>query len=150
MNAYFVRRALGRDMERILEIEALSFGADAYDRKLFAEYLAAETLFLVVERGGKVRGYLIAGMARGAAGMRAEVVSVAVAPADRGTGAAQALMDSMLRRLKRRSIRRVGLMVKVSNERAKAFYAKYGFRRKRRVAGYYEDAADGLWMVREG
>jgi ribosomal protein S18 acetylase RimI-like enzyme len=58
-------------------------------------------------------------------------------------------MDSTLRRLRRRGIARLGLMVKVTNQRARAFYAKYGFRQLRRVAGYYEDGADGLSLAKD-
>ena len=42
---------------------------------------------------------------------------------------------------------RFSLMVKVTNQRALAFYDKYGFRRRRRVPGYYEDGADGLALT---
>jgi ribosomal-protein-alanine N-acetyltransferase len=36
--------------------------------------------------------------------------------------------------------------VKVTNDRARAFYESYGFRKLRRVPGYYEDGADGVLM----
>ena len=150
MDKRFVVRAVRqRDLERILEIEAASFGPDAYDRNLFAEYThRCGGLFLVAERSTKVRAYSIAAISAGRIGNRAELVSMAVAPAFRGKGAASALMDSTLRRLGRRGVTRLGLMVKVTNQRARAFYAKYGFRRLRRVAGYYEDGADGLSLAK--
>ena len=44
---------------------------------------------------------------------------------------------------------RLGLMVKATNRRARAFYEKYGFRKLRRVAGYYEDGADGLSLAKD-
>src|ERR1017187_1584968 len=37
----------------------------------------------------------------------------------------------------------------VTNHRARAFYEKYGFRKLRRVADYYEDSADGLWLAKD-
>jgi ribosomal protein S18 acetylase RimI-like enzyme len=58
-------------------------------------------------------------------------------------------MDSSLRRLRRRGVARLALMVKVANQRARDFYAKYGFRRLRRAAGYYEDGADGLSLAKD-
>jgi ribosomal-protein-alanine N-acetyltransferase len=151
MDKRFVVRAVRqRDLERILEIEAASFGPDAYDRNLFAEYThRCGGLFLVAERSTKVCAYSIAAISPGRIGNRAELVSMAVAPAFRGKGAASALMDSTLRRLGRRGVTRLGLMVKVTNQRARAFYAKYGFRRLRRVAGYYEDGADGLSLAKD-
>ena len=145
-----VRRVRQRDLDRILEIEAASFGADAYDRNLFAEYTRkCGGLFLVAERGTKVCAYSIAAISPGRTANRAELVSVAVDPAWLGKGAALALMDSTLRRLRRRGIARLGLMVKVTNHRARAFYEKYGFRKLRRVADYYEDSADGLWLAKD-
>ena len=138
------------DLDRVLTIEAACFGADAYDRKLFAEYTRkCGGLFLVAKWGNKVCGYSITAIPPGKAGTRAELVSVAVDPAFLGKGAASALMDSTLRRLRRRKIARLGLMVKVTNQRALGFYRKYGFRKLRRVPGYYEDGADGLSLAKD-
>ncbi|HEV3199966.1 MAG TPA: ribosomal protein S18-alanine N-acetyltransferase [Bryobacteraceae bacterium] len=146
---FLVRRIRGSDLDQILEIEHLSFGKDAYDRNLFAEYLhKCGDLFLVVERGRKVCGYMVTcTRGQGALG-RAELVSVAVDPAARGEGAASALMDSTLRRLRLRGIGRFALMVRVTNREARAFYEKYGFRKVRTVRGYYEDGGDGWLMAR--
>src|ERR1035437_5471738 len=147
MPARFVVRRMRRvDLDRIMEIECASFGADAYDRNLFAEFLhTCGDLSLAVERSGKIRGYLIASRQ----GRRAEVVSVAVDPACRGQGAASALMESALRRLRLRRVARLVLMVKTTNHAARAFYEKYAFRKVRRVRRYYEDGSDGWLMARE-
>jgi ribosomal-protein-alanine N-acetyltransferase len=147
---FAVRPVRQRDLGRILEIEAASFGADAYDRNLFAEYTRkCGDLFLVAEWGAKVCAYSIAAISPGKLGNRAELVSVAVDPPFLGKGAASALMDSTLRRLRRRGVTRLGLMVKVTNQRALGFYEKYGFRKLRRVARYYEDGADGLSLWKD-
>jgi ribosomal-protein-alanine N-acetyltransferase len=96
-----------------------------------------------MERGGVI-GYSITCITRRLLRRRAELISIAVDPAVRGKGAADALMAATLRRLKRRSIPRIGLTVRVTNQRAIAFYERYGFRRVRRVARYYEDGEDAL------
>jgi ribosomal-protein-alanine N-acetyltransferase len=146
---FSVRRLRTSDLDRILEIEHLSFGKDAYDRNLFAEFLhKCGDLFLVVERGRQICGYMVTCIRGQGASGRAELVSVAVNPAERGKGAASVLMDSTLRRLRRRGIGRLGLMVRVTNVEARAFYEKYGFRKVRTVRGYYEDGADGWLMTR--
>lgn len=133
------------DLDRILEIERASFGRDAYERNLFAEFFdKCRKLFLVAVRRSQVCGYAITCIR----GDRAEVISIAVDPAFRGRGAASALMDSTLRRLKRRKAARLVLMVKVSNAPARAFYMKYGFHKTRIVRKYYEDGADGVLMAR--
>src|ERR1035438_5946904 len=96
-----VRPVRQRDLDWILEIEAASFGPDAYDRNLFAEYThKCGGLFLVAELGTKVCAYSITAISPGRLGKRAELVSMAVAPAFRRKGAASALMDSTLRRLR--------------------------------------------------
>ena len=139
-----------RDLSRILEIEAASFGADAYDRNLFAEYTRkCGGLFLVAKWGTRVCAYSITAISSSRTRNRAELVSVAVDPAFLGKGAASALMDSTLRRLRRRQVTRLGLMVKVTNLPARAFYEKYGFRTLRRVARYYEDGTDGLSLAKD-
>jgi ribosomal-protein-alanine acetyltransferase len=140
-----VRPAKASDLPAILAIETASFGSDAYDRKLFAEYLhKCGGLFLVAMWGTKVAGYAISCInPRGA-----ELVSIAVLPGHRKLGLASVLMDSTLRRLRRRQVRQLTLMVKVSNTAALSFYEKYGFGRIRRVRRYYEDGSDGLLFVR--
>jgi len=143
--SYAVRRLRMADLDRVMEIERASFGAAAYDRKLFAKlFRECGPTFLVAERGRVVWGYMIACIR----GDRAELVSVAVDPAARGRGAAAALMEGTLRRLRRRGIARIGLLVKVNNDGARAFYERYGFEKVRRVPRYYEGGTDGLRMAR--
>jgi ribosomal-protein-alanine N-acetyltransferase len=133
-------------MDRILEVEHASFGKDAYDRNLFAEFFhKCGGLFLVAVRRSGVCGYIVTCIR----GERAELVSIAVDPAARGKGAASALLESTLRRLRRRSVARFGLMVRVTNAPARAFYEKYGFRPLRTVRRYYEDGEDGLLMTKD-
>ena len=147
MRARFtVRLFRPSDMDRILEMEHDSFGKDAYDRNLFAEFShKCGDLFLVCERRSRVWGYCVTCIR----GDRAELVSIAVDPAARGKGAGSALLASTLRRLKRRRVARFGLMVRISNAPARAFYEKYGFRKLRTVSGYYEDGEAGLLMSKD-
>jgi [ribosomal protein S18]-alanine N-acetyltransferase len=153
LKRYSIRRVRVADLDRIMEIERASFGRDAYDRNLFAEYTRqCGELFLVAERSRKVWGYTLTSLATrkygGVARKQAELISVAVDPAKRGTGAAKALMDSTLRRLRPRGVTRLVLMVKVTNARARAFYEKYGFKKIRIVRAYYEDGRDGWSMAK--
>jgi len=137
-----VRKLRRRDLDRVLEIERASFGPEAWDRNLFAEFLASRDLFLGAWRGGRLCGYLLAS-ARGA---RAELMSIAVDPPARKRGAASALIRAALRQVRRGRAGRFSLMVKTSNREAQGCYAKFGFRRIRRVRAYYEDGSDGLLM----
>ena len=129
-----------------MEIEHSSFGKDAYDRNLFADFFhKCGDLFLVAGRSGKICGYMVTCMR----GERAELVSVAVDPTERSGGAGSALLASTLRRLRRRGAARVSLMVRPANTAARALYEKFGFSRLRRVRNYYEDGEDGLLMTKE-
>src|SRR3954465_1016561 len=96
---FSVRRARISDLDRILAIERAGFGKWAWDRNLFAEYArTCGELFLVVARQDRVIGYCIVCIARGLLRRRAELVSIAVDPAVRGKGAADALISAALRR----------------------------------------------------
>ena len=140
---YHIRPMRQRDLDGILRVEQASFGSDAYDRKLFAEYShTSEGLFLVAESGGRVRGYSLTQ----ASGERAELVSIAVDPPARGKGVATALLRSTLRRLRRHKVERLSLMVKLTNAVAREFYGKFEFTKVRIVRGYYEDGTDGCVM----
>jgi ribosomal-protein-alanine N-acetyltransferase len=142
---YAVRRFRPADMDRIMEIERASFGPDAYDRNLFAEYeRKCGELFLTAEGAGKIRGYIVTCIR----GERAEVISIAVDPKARGKGVASTLLKSTLRRLKLRRVARIALMVRINNEGAAALYQRFGFHRVRRVRDYYEDGEDGLLMAK--
>jgi [ribosomal protein S18]-alanine N-acetyltransferase len=135
------------DMDRILQIEHSSFGKDAYDRNLFAEFHhKCGELFLVLCNGPSICGYIVTCTGGRAGNGRAELVSIAVDPSERGKGIASALMDSALRRLRRRGVCRFWLTVKVTNAQAIRFYERYGFSKGRLVHGYYEDGADGRRM----
>jgi [ribosomal protein S18]-alanine N-acetyltransferase len=147
--AFSIRLVRLCDLARILQIEHASFGKDAYDRNLFAELRhKCGELFLVATRGRKICGYAVACIGGRSASDRAELVSIAVDPKLRGKGIASALMDSMLRRLRRRRVARFHLMVKVTNHAAIRFYKRYGFQKSRIVRRYYEDGADGWRMAK--
>jgi len=143
---FLVSLARWSDLDAILEVEHASFGKDAYDRNLFAEYIReCGGLFLVVRRGPRICGYMVTCVRES----RAELVSIAVLPEVRGQGAASAMLESTLRRLRRRKVARLLLMVRVRNRAARRFYEKFGFERLRIVKGYYQGGGDGLLMSRE-
>jgi [ribosomal protein S18]-alanine N-acetyltransferase len=142
-----VRPFRAPDMDRILEIEVACFGADAYDRNLFAQ-LARQcgSLFLVAGRGRSMGGYMVTCMRGTKAPGRAELVSIGVDPRFRRVGVASSLMKSTLRRLRLQGASRISLMVRVSNGTARRFYERHGFQKLRTEARYYEDGEDAVLM----
>jgi len=146
---YYIRPFRMTDLDAVLAVEDASFGADAYDRNLFAELSSrCGSLFLVAGAESTVRAYMITATAVRRARLSAELVSVAVGPKCRRQGIASALMRSTLRRLRRRRVQRFTLAVRVSNRQAQAFYARFGFEKLRRLRRYYRDGEDALILRR--
>lgn len=137
-------------MDSILVIEHASFGKDAYDRNLFAGfYHKCGDLFLVAEGAGRICGYLIACIRSREGTLRAQLVSLAVAPEARRQGVASLLLKAAVRRLRRRGAVRFTLMVKVTNIGAQSFYEWHGFSPIRIARRYYEDGKDAWLMARD-
>jgi ribosomal-protein-alanine N-acetyltransferase len=140
-----IRRARLHDLPSILRIERKSFARDAWDRQLFLDYFAQpdRSVFLVATLNGGVVGYVLAGHGV----TRAEIHSLAVAPAHRGNGIAVALLKRVIGLLLRRGFMGVSLNVRLENSAAIGLYRRLGFRKIRRVNGYYEDGAPA-WRMR--
>ena len=143
--AIYIVRFRADHFPAIMRIERASFGRGAYPRALFDE-LRAEPgcIFLVARSGGVIAGYIL-GCARGES---SEIVSVAVGPSARGAGVGAALMEALVQRLAAAGALRADLVVRTDNEAAIRFYRRFGFRRLRRLSGYYEDGSDG-WLMRK-
>ena len=134
---------MGRDIDRIVEIELSSFKRDAWERELFVGMLEqCPDLFLVAKVGRRIVGYSITCMQRD----KAELVSIAVFPRARLQGAGEALMRWTRRELNRRKVRAWRLMVRIDNEGAIRFYRGLGFKRVRTVKDYYGTGKDGWGM----
>ena len=138
-----IRRAVRRDIRRILDIEAVSFGRDAWEERLFLEALdECGHLFFVARLGGRIAGYSITCIERD----RAELISIAVFPEARRHGVGEALIDVTIGTLRRREIGVLRLMVRVGNYGAIRFYRGLGFVRLRRVKDYYGRGRGALRM----
>lgn len=138
-----VRPFQSRDLNRILDIEAGSFGPDAWDRDLFLEYFRrCPDLFLVARGGRRISGYSITCSTP----KDAELVSIAVDPGARLQGLGRALLDATLAQLRPRRVGTWWLMVATTNEPAIRFYEGFGFVRKRRTRGYYGAGRDAWRM----
>lgn len=128
-----------------MRIENSSFGCDAWHRAAFLDYLdrPAKSVFLVATIHRRAVGYALAFHS----GIRAEIHSIAVAPAQRGRGVAVRLLNRIMASLRRRGFKTVSLNVRLENEAAIGLYRKLGFQRTRRVNGYYDDGAPA-WRMR--
>jgi [ribosomal protein S18]-alanine N-acetyltransferase len=97
-------------------------------------------LGLVARRAESLAGFALAGCADA----DGEILSLAVAEAERGAGLGRRLLEALLAGLRKRGVARVHLEVRGSNAAALALYESLGFRTARRRLRYYRDGEDAL------
>lgn len=131
-----VRKMTLEDVDRILEIEHLSFtlpwSREAFQMELTSNHFAH---YLVVERDGLVIAY---------GGMwviidEAHITNIAVHPDFRGRRLGDRLMRELIARSLVHGAERMTLEVRVSNTVAQRLYEKLGFESHGIRKGYYTD-----------
>src|SRR5437667_9678497 len=100
-------------------------------------------LALVSESEGKVNGFIIGRQVA----EEAEILNLAVGPVKRRQGEGGALLKAALQGFRARRVSRVFLEVRESNDTAIAFYAKHGFSKMGRRAGYYHDPEEAAVVM---
>jgi ribosomal protein S18 acetylase RimI-like enzyme len=106
--------------------------AREYGAFLGTQLARSDSIVLVAEQDGEVRGYTFATIEgfdymtlRGPAGILNDIL---IDPAYRGHGIGQLLLDATIAAIKARGVPRVVLWVASANERAQALFARAGFR----------------------
>jgi ribosomal-protein-alanine N-acetyltransferase len=79
----------------------------------------------------------------------AEILSIAIAPKQRGRGLSRPLLDLNLRRLAGLGARTVFLEVDENNAPARALYRRAGFADVGRRKSYYQSGANALVLRRD-
>ena len=100
-------------------------------------------LALVSEDGSKVCGFIVGRQA----GDEAEILNLAVTPANRRKGQGGALLNAAMDEFLARRVSRLFLEVRESNEGGIAFYQKHGFLKTGRRAGYYHNPDDAAIVM---
>jgi len=136
------------DVDAMLALEAL-FPSDRMSRRSVQRFLAVPTARVLVaeQRDGTMLGNVISLRRAGSHAIR--IYSVVVAPAARGLGIGQRLIEALHEIAQTEGCDRVTLEVRADNTAARALYAKLGYRELAQLPGYYEDGSDGLRLVRE-
>lgn len=131
-----VRHAEFKDLERVAEIERLSF-----PNPWTPYYLenALKDFFLVYDDGVTVQGYLAATCRE--EDQKATILKVAVHPEARGRGIASMLVQGALAAFEERGIKNVELDVKIISAGAVHLYEKFGFRIQRMVTVDVDDTS---------
>jgi [ribosomal protein S18]-alanine N-acetyltransferase len=127
------------DMDRLLQIEQLSFPKSPYDGMTFVQlhWLHPGTFWVYVDKGNKreedkLLGYLVFSP-------DGHILSIAVHPHHRRRGIGKQLIEEALRRS---HFKKLWAEVRRSNAGAQAFYLQLGFRIVDEIPNYYgnEDA----------
>lgn len=119
---FLIRSATEEDLDKVLEIEQLSFG-DSWTHDGLKR--ALKSIFLVCEQK-EITGYLVACPCE--LEKKAEILRIAVHPEHRGKGVAQRLMETSLRMFLKDNIEQVELFVDSTNSSATRLYEKLGFK----------------------
>ena len=121
-NSMIIRSATQEDLNRVLEIDRLSFPAPWTPHRL---KIALKDIFFVIEQK-EIIGYLVACICD--LGIRAEILRIAVHPDHRGKGVAKELLEASLRIFSKNYIVEVGLYVNSANRTAEKLYERLGFK----------------------
>lgn len=142
-----IRRALPQDLFGVLHVEEQCFSVPWSKASLKGALEASYGVFCVAEtETGEIAGY---------AGMycicgEGQITGVAVLPAYRRRGAAEALLRALEDLCRQCRCERMTLEVRASNEGAQALYRKLGFQTDGRRRGYYtRPAEDAILMSKD-
>ncbi|MBV8199477.1 MAG: ribosomal protein S18-alanine N-acetyltransferase [Acidobacteria bacterium] len=141
-----LRPAAPADLPHLVAIEASAF-ADPWPEAVMAAELAQPGGVMLVAGGGGGRppsGYACFRLGGG----EAELLRIAVVPAERGQGIARRLLAAGLERLRAAGVARCYLEVRPGNAGALALYHALGFELCGRRRAYYRDGTDALVLRR--
>jgi ribosomal-protein-alanine acetyltransferase len=96
--------------------------------------------WVAVERDGSVVGYALGWVAGG----EAQLMSIAVEPAQRGRCIGRALLTRFIDAMAEENVDQVVLEVRAGNAVARALYEAFGFESQGTRKGYYADGEDGV------
>jgi ribosomal-protein-alanine N-acetyltransferase len=117
-----IRSATEKDLDRVLEIDRLSFPTP-WTHHCFKVVL--KDIFFVIEQK-EIMGYLVACLCD--LGLRAEILRIAVHPDHRGKGIAKELIEASLLIFLKENVDTIELDVNSANRGAVKFYEKFGFK----------------------
>ena len=139
-----LRAARASDVDAIVAIEQASFG-DPWNRNAFVELLDdPRVCFLIAERGGAVRGYVVAWFVLD----EGEIGNLAVSEAARRQGVGALLLDGATGAAGAADVESLYLEVRDSNTAARALYASRGFVEIGRRRDYYRRPREDALVLR--
>lgn len=142
-----IRAMQMEDIDSVVSLEARVFPTP-WDAATFRHELRAvsASLYMVAEHAGRLVGYMGANQI----GQEVHITNMAVEPESRMRGIAAAMMLACIARGIERGARWMTLEVRESNDVARCFYLKFGFRDLGMRMGYYVDTGEHAVIMATG
>ena len=106
------------------------------------EALLESGTFYVALRGEQVRGFYRENRQKGRSRHVVTLETLAIAPSEKGSGFAAAMVEEAIELMRADGVTRVELLVEVDNARGIAFYRKLGFEQEGQLRAAYKRATD--------
>ncbi len=145
MGPYINRDCTFQDLEKVLEIERISFD-DPYPESLFVSFLEkCPSGFRIAESAGILVGYCV--ILPWKRNDTMVITSLAIAPPFRQSKVATSLLEDAITIARQRNgVRRLVLQVSMENIAARRLYAKFGFVKTLDLKDYYGEGKNGVEM----
>lgn len=128
---------------QIAQLEAQCFSDPWSEKSIASELENPLSLWLVAEENGQVFGYVGSQTVLD----ESDMMNVAVDPRFRRQGIARALIETLIAELAKMGSRCLRLEVRVSNENARALYARMGFQQLGLRKNYYHNPKEDALIL---
>lgn len=130
-------------VSQIARLEAQCFSDPWSEKSIASELENPLSLWLVAEENGQVFGYVGSQTVLD----ESDMMNVAVDPRFRRQGIARALIETLIAELAKMGSRCLRLEVRVSNESARALYARMGFQQLGLRKNYYHNPKEDALIL---
>ena len=130
-------------VSQIAQLEAQCFSDPWSEKSIASELENPLSLWLVAEENGQVFGYVGSQTVLD----ESDMMNIAVDPRFRRQGIARALIETLIAELAKMGSRCLRLEVRVSNENARALYARMGFRQLGLRKNYYHNPKEDALIL---
>ena len=130
-------------VSQIARLEAQCFSDPWSEKSIASELENPLSLWLVAEENGQVFGYVGSQTVLD----ESDMMNVAVDPGFRRQGVARTLIETLIAELAKMGSRCLRLEVRVSNENARALYARMGFRQLGLRKNYYHNPKEDALIL---
>lgn len=140
-----IRKMNLQDAPAVAQLEIACFSDPWSEKSIASEVDNPLSYWLVADDNGTIAGYVGSQSVLDAADM----MNLAVAPAYRRKGVAQALVNALVEHLQSNGVIALLLEVRISNEPAIALYEKMGFEQVGRRPKYYHNPREDALILRK-